>query len=311
MNRTGEYRRSKDGLPQAKIQRSRFGWMFWLVPVGAVALCGWFFYRDVIASGPTITIFFKDADGLEEKNTLLKYRGANIGEVRSVELTRDHELVKVTARLDGSAAKLAQQGAIFWIVRPEVSVGEISGLNTIVSGEYIGVQPGKGEATNTFMGADKEPITPEPDSLHIVLQAPNLSSLQELSPIFYRGIQVGETLYFQLGEDSRKVIIHARIRKEFAPLVRSDTKFWNAGGIDFRLGLFKGVQISAESPKTLFSGGIEFATPPEYQAQATNGAVFVLNEKAEDKWKTWDADIKLDLPKRADQTNATPGLNLK
>jgi paraquat-inducible protein B len=311
MNRTGEYRRSKDGLPQAKIQRSRFGWMFWLVPVGAVALCGWFFYRDVIASGPTITIFFKDADGLEEKNTLLKYRGANIGEVRSVELTKDHELVKVTARLDGSAAKLAAQGAIFWIVRPEVGVGEISGLNTIVAGEYIGVQPGKGAATNSFMGAEKEPITPEPGSLHIVLQAPNLSSLQELSPIFYRGIQVGETLYFQLAEDSRKVIIHARIRKDYAPLVRNDTKFWNAGGIDFRLGLFKGVQISAESPKTVFSGGIEFATPPEYQAPATNGTVFVLNEKAEDKWKAWEPDVKLDLPKRADQTSTTPGLNLK
>jgi paraquat-inducible protein B len=303
-------------LPQAKIQKTgRWAWLYWLFPVAALGICGWFFYRDVIASGPTISILFKDADGLQEKNTTIKYRGAIIGEVRSLELTKDQQWIKVTARLTGSASKIAKQGSIFWIVQPELSVGNVSGLGTIVSGEYIGVKPGNGPATNTFIGAEKEPITPEPGALHIILRAPNLSSLQELSPIFYRGIQVGETLYFQLGEDSRDVIIHARIHSDYAPLVRADTKFWNAGGIDFHFGLFKGAQISAESPKTLLSGGVEFATPPDYQGDpVTNGAVFVLNEKSEEKWKSWQPNIKLNLPKKAEQTmmtNMPSSLNIK
>jgi paraquat-inducible protein B len=311
MNKTLEDRRANASLPKAKIQTNRFSWLYWLVPVGAVALCGWFVYRDVIAGGPTVSIFFQDADGVEEKNTQVKFRGANVGEVKSLELTKDHKLVRVTVRLVESAATLARSGSVFWIVRPEVRVGNVTGLGTIVSGEYIGVQPGAGPPTNTFMGADKEPLAEKPGALQIILRAPDLSSLQELSPIYYRGIEVGEVLYFQLGDDAREVVIHARIDPEYAPLVRSETKFWNAGGIDFRFGLFKGLQINAESPKTVLSGGIEFATPPEAQSPVTNGASFMLFEKPEDKWKTWAPPIKLNLPEKADQTNAAPGLNLK
>jgi len=316
MNKAYEDRKGREGLPRAKIQKNRFAWMFWLAPVAAVGLCGWFIYRDLIAGGPVITIFFQDADGLEVKNTIVKYRGAQVGEVTSLELTKDHQLVKVTARLTGSAATLARQGSTFWIVRPEVKVGSISGLGTIVSGVYIGVQPGSGTSTNVFTGAEKEPLAEEPGALHIVLHSPDLSSLQELSPIFYRGIQVGEVLYYQLSSDAHEVVIHARIQKDYSPLVRAETKFWNAGGIDFRLGLFKGVQISAESPKTVLSGGVEFATPPESQNPATNGANFVLYEKPEDKWKSWTSPIQLQLPKKADQSNGPPSnasseLNLK
>ena len=311
MNRLAERQTNNATLPQAKIQRNRLAWMYWLFPAGALGLCAWFIYRDVIAGGPVVTIFFRDADGLEEKNTLVKFRGANVGAVNSLELTKDHEFVKVTARLSGSAGTLAREGSVFWIVRPEVKVGSVSGLGTIVSGEYIGVQPGNGPRTNSFMGADQEPVSNLPGELQIVLHSSSLGSLQELSPIFYRGIQVGEVLYFQLSNDSREVTIHARIRKAYAPLVRVNTMFWNAGGIDFRLGLFKGVQISAESPKTVISGGIEFATPPDIQDAATNGTPFALYEKPEDKWKTWAPAIKLDLPEMATQSNVPPELNWK
>lgn len=299
-------------MPKARIQKkSRLVMLFWLAPVAAVGLCGSFIYRDLIAGGPTVTIFFQNGDGLEVKNTLLKYRGAQVGQVNSLELTKDLKYVKVTTRMAGPAEMLAREGSVFWIVRPEVRVGAVSGLGTIVSGAYIGVQPGNGPRTNVFMGAEKEPTTEEPGALQISLTSPDLGSLQESSPIFYRGIQVGEVLHFQLGDDSKEVVIRARIQADYAPLVREDTKFWNAGGIDFHLGLFKGVQISAESPRTLLSGGIEFATPPELAAKATNGASFVLYDKPEDKWKTWEPAVKLNLPAEATQTNAPPNLNLK
>ena len=106
-----------------------------------------------------------------------------------------------------------------------------------------------------------------------------------------------------------KSLIHARIGEEYAPLVRINSKFWNAGGIDFHLGLFSGAKITAESAQTLISGGIDFATPPDFQNAATNGAVFSLNEKSEDEWEKWSPAIPLhSVPEVI--TNKTPAPNL-
>jgi paraquat-inducible protein B len=285
--------------------------MLWLIPLAAAALCVWFIYRDYIGTGPMISIYFRDASGVEEKNTMVTYRGAQVGQVKTIRLQKDNQYVKVQARLAGSAKQLARAGSVFWIVRPQIKVGTISGLGTIVSGVYIAVQPGDGAPTNSFFGVDKEPIPKQPGALHVVLVTPELGSLQEQSPVFYRGIQVGEVLYYQLNSESSNVTIHARIREEYAPLVRRDTKFWNAGGLDIHAGLFRGIDITAESPKTILSGGIAFATPDKYQAQATNDSIFELFEKPEDKWKTWAPAIKLELPKKATQTNTPSEVYVK
>jgi paraquat-inducible protein B len=97
----------------------------------------------------------------------------------------------------------------------------------------------------------------------------------------------------RLSDDARAVVIRARIREEYAPLVRRDSQFWNAGGINLHIGLFSGANITAESAQTLISGGIAFATPPEFQNAATNGAVFNLNEKPKDEWEKWSPAIPL------------------
>lgn len=298
-------------LPKAKIRKGRPAWLLWLIPLGAVALCLWFLYRDFIATGPKITIYFQNAEGLDPGNTSIKYRGAEVGIVKSLELTPDHQRVKVTARLISSAKDLAKAGTLYWIVRPELKVGAISGLRTIISGEYVAVQPGNGPGTNVFAGVESEPTPDEPKAINITLLAPSLSSIQVKSPIFYRGIQVGEVLQYQLGLDAQEAVIRARIHANYAPLIRMNTKFWNAGGINVRLSLFHGAEIAAESPQTLVTGGIEFATPPELEAAATNGIVFRLYEKPEDIWKTWTPAIKLHLSEQAPQTPRPQKLPLK
>ena len=200
---------------------------------------------------------------------------------------------------------------MFWIVRPEIKLGSVSGLRTIVLGNYVTVQPGQGAQTNTFVGVEHEPIEPV-KSLAIELHSAKLDSLQAQSPIFYRGIQVGEVLDCRLSEDAREVVIHARIDQEYAPLVRMNSKFWNAGGISFHLGLFSGAKISAESAQTLVSGGIAFATPPEPQGAVTNGAVFVLNEKPDDAWTKWSPAIPLHVaPEAITNKTSLPNLNSK
>jgi paraquat-inducible protein B len=313
---TTEHKHSGHGLapghlPAARIRKGRLSLLLWLVPFGAACLCAWFAWRDIVETGPRITIYFQNADGVEEKDTLVKFRGANVGAVTGVELTPDNQHVKVTAELAGSAKNLACDGSIFWIVRPELSVGSVSGLRTIISGEYIAVQPGTGPHTNTFTGAEKEPLPEPPKSLDINLVVPDLGSLQQQTPVFYRGVQVGEVVSYQLASDARQVVLRATIRPEYTPLVSSASRFWNAGGLSLHVGLFKGLQINAESPATIISGGIEFATPPGAVEKATNGTTFVLNDTPEDKWKTWAPSIPLNLPPQASLTNGSPELYFK
>ncbi len=122
--------------------------------------------------------------------------------------------------------------------------------------------------------------------------------------------RVGEVLDCRLNDDAREVVIHARIREEYAPLVRVNSKFWNAGGVNIHIGLFSGANISAESAQTLISGGIEFATPPDFQNAATNDTVFSLSEKSEDEWEKWSPAIPLTFVPEA-VANKTPAPNLK
>jgi paraquat-inducible protein B len=296
-------------VPKAQVGKSHLNWLLWFIPIAAALLCAWFVAQDIIFAGPTVTIYFENADGLQENNSLLKYRGATIGEIGTLKLTKDRQRVAVKVQVDASAANIARQGSVFWIVRPEVKLGALSGLQTIVSGNYITVEPGDGARTNQFIGAETAPIKPV-QALDIRLLAPKLGSLQPQSPIFYRDIQVGEVLDCRLSDDAREVVIHARVREAYAPLVRMNSKFWNAGGINIHIGLFSGANISAESAQTLISGGIEFATPPDFQNAATNGAVFSLNEKSEDEWEKWSPTIPLTtVPEAVTNKIPTPNLN--
>jgi paraquat-inducible protein B len=296
-------------LPKAQISKSRFNWFLWFIPVAAALLCAWYVCQDIIFVGPTIMIYFQNAEGLQEKNSLVQYRGVKVGEVETLKLTQDRQRVGVKVQLDTSAGSIAQEGSTFWIVRPELKLGAVSGLRTIVLGNYIAVQPGHGARTNIFIGAENEPIEPI-QALDIVLLATKLDSLQQQSPVFYRGVKVGEVLDCRLSNDARKVLIQARIDQNYAPLVRMNSKFWNAGGIDFHLGLFSGATITAESAQTLISGGIAFATPTDFKEAATNGAVFSLNEKSDAEWEKWSPDIPLNsVPEAIANRRSSPSFN--
>jgi paraquat-inducible protein B len=296
-------------LPKAKIETNYVTWGLWLLPIAAAGICVYFVLHDIVFSGPTITIYFQNADGLQEKTSKIMYRGIQIGEIQSLKLVNDKQNVAVRVKLAYSATDIAREGSIFWIVRPELKLGSISGLRTIMSGDYVGVMPGNGARTNVFIGAEQAPLTPV-KAVEITLLTDNLDSLESDSPIFYRGIQVGEVTEFHLSNTASNVVISARIREEYAPLVRLDSEFWNAGGINFHAGLFSGVQISAESAQTVISGGIAFATPPNYGPEVTNGTVYLLNKKEDDGWKNWDPFIQLqNVPEGEKAKNSLPQIN--
>jgi paraquat-inducible protein B len=298
-------------LPRARVERNYVTLGLWILPVAALGICIYFVLHDVILTGPTITIYFQNADGLQENNSKIMYRGIKIGEIETLKLAEDGQSVAVRAKMDYTASDIARENTIFWIVRPELRLGSVSGLRTIVSGNYVGVEPGGGVRTNRFIGAEQAPLTPV-KAVQITLLTDDLGSLEAESPIFYRGIQVGEVTGFHLSDVASNVVIEARIHDEYAPLVRADTEFWNAGGISFHAGLFSGLQISAESAQTVLSGGIAFATPTQYGPPATNGTVFLLNNKEDDLWKNWNPSIPLSAVPKGEKTgNALPQLDGK
>jgi paraquat-inducible protein B len=285
-------------LPEAKVEHNPKTWLFWLVPLGAAGLAAWFIYSDLFRKGPTLRIYFEDAAGLQSGKSQLKYRGAIVGEVRDVQLTKDTERVEITLTLKPSAESLAREGSRFWVVKPEVGIEAIRGLRTIVSGDYIAVEPGGGKKQYKFTGLPEAPIVEGEDVLKIVLLSERSGSLKKRSPVFYRGIQVGEVFSVRLGAESQAIETTVHIKKHFAPLIRVNSKFWNAGGINMNVSL-SGLDITAQSAEALIAGGVSLATPDTTQKEAQDGTAFRLYDKPQTEWLAWSPVIRLNSPTNA------------
>src|SRR3954451_13362859 len=169
MNKSQQHEPPTEHLPRAKLVRSRKTWLFWLIPIGAATLAAWFIYSDLMRGGPKIHIYFDNAAGLQAGKSQVKYRGATVGDVKAVSLTSDHSRVDIIVVLDSTAADLAREGSRFWIVKPEVSVEAIRGLRTVVSGDYITVEPGDGRKESKFNGLAEAPVVEAGEVLNLVL----------------------------------------------------------------------------------------------------------------------------------------------
>ena len=281
----------KGDLPKAKVSKDWKAWLFWLVPLGAACLTGYFIYTNM-SRGPKIHIYFSDASGLEPGKSDMKYRGGTIGQVDDIVLMPDHKHVDVTVSLHKAASGVAREESQFWIVRAQIGAAQIRGLGTIVSGDFITVEPGGGKEQTRFKGLDEPPVVIPPGNLRVVLLAERVQSLQPRSPVFFRGVQVGEITKTNLGAHGQTVEVTCDIQKQYAPLVRMNSVFWKAGGINLNLGL-SGASINAQSFKTLISGGIDFATPDASQQSAPPGTNFRLYEEPKDEWLAWSPAIDI------------------
>jgi paraquat-inducible protein B len=287
----------------AVIKRRRYFSVVWLVPLIAAGVAAYLVYERVQRAGPLVTIRFQDGTGLKPGQSVVKYRGVNVGEVRSIALSSDLESVLVEVRFAKSAAGLAREGAVFWIVRPEVGMQSITGLGTLISGSYIEVLPGSGPEKKQFEGAASAPLKRSEEGLTIVLLSATRGSLNAGSPVYYRGMEVGAVQEYRLSPDARTVEFEVFIQKHFAPLVHSESQFWNASGVDVDFSLFKGAKVNVESLKSLVSGGIAFATPDTKRAgkSVENGAVFRLQNEPKKEWLEWSPAI--DLPAKTAPTH--------
>jgi paraquat-inducible protein B len=293
MNESQNNSEVKADLPKAKVIKSgRYFSVVWTVPLVAAILAAYLVYGHLQQSGPKITISFKDGSGLRTGQTPIKYRGVQIGEVIAVELSPDHQVVLVKARLQRSAASIAREGSAFWIVRPEVGIGNITGLGTVITGPELDVLPGSGKAQSEFVGLENAPVALQEKGLKIVLLTGRLGSIRPGSPVYYRGLEVGTVQQCDLSPDAATVAVQALIKQRYAKLVRKGSKFWNVSGADVSLSLFSGLEVNMESLRSLAAGGVAFATPDDPKDQpARAGATFQLHDKPAKEWLEWAPKI--------------------
>jgi paraquat-inducible protein B len=275
---------SAEKIPQAIVHTKRSFSIVWFVPLVAVLIGAWLVFKTLSERGPTITITFKTAEGLEAGKTKIKYKNVEVGQVESIDLSEDLSHVLVTAKLVKGAESYLTENTRFWVVRARIAAGEVSGIGTLFSGAYIGLDPGQGgEPTREFLGLETPPIvTTHLPGRQFTLRSENLGSLDVGSPIYFRQIKVGEVVQYELDEDDKAIILKIFIHAPHHTLVRKNTRFWNAGGIDLTLDA-RGIKVDTQSIVSIFSGGIAFDTPPSLEptAPAETGEVFTLYKNRE------------------------------
>ena len=254
--------------------------MVWLIPILTAIIGAWLIFHTLTDRGPLVTITFRTADGIEVQKTRIKYKSLEIGVVETVRFSTDFSRVEVRARLSKEAAHFLRRDTRFWVVRPSLSVRGISGLGTLLSGAYIEIEPGQGAAQTLFAGLETPPVMHAEDSgKRITLLSKRLGSIDRGSLLYYQGVVAGEVLGHEMANDYRNVLIHAFVKAPFDRLVRSNTQFWSASGVDFSMGP-DGMRVKTESMQALLFGGIAFDTPgpPEAGAEDISGLVFSLHE---------------------------------
>jgi paraquat-inducible protein B len=250
-------------LAHAVTRRSRRLSVIWIIPLVAVAIGAWLAWDTLSKEGPTITVTFNTAEGLQPGQSQLKFKDIVFGTVKSLKLAPDNTHVVVTIATTHDAKPLLTDQTIFWVVKPRLFAGSVSGLETLLSGSYVGMLPGHtaGKPQHKFTGQEDPPIISEHVPGHtFLMRAKRLGSISLGSPIYYRDLSVGEVLGWDIADMADYVTIHAFVRAPYDNYVHDDTRFWNASGLSIKLA-GAGVEVQLESLRALILGGIAFETP--------------------------------------------------
>lgn len=273
------------GPTVARRRSSRVSWV-WVVPLVAALVGLSLVVRTWLQTGPEITISFETAEGLDVGKTQVRYKDVVIGTVSNIQLSEDRSKVLVKAELTRDAASLAREGTRFWVVRPRLGVSGVSGLGTLLSGPYIGVDtstPEEGaEQVTEFVGLETPPeVTSDRPGTRFTLEAQSLGSLDIGSPVYYRQIQVGRVIGYQLNDDGDAVNLQVFVDAPNDAFVTEGTRFWNASGIDLSLNA-AGLSLRTQSLISVAAGGIAFEPiSPNRKARAAPNSSFKLYDDEE------------------------------
>jgi hypothetical protein len=273
----------------------RFASRVWNVTALCFLVALFLIWAGLHSPGTQVKIAFADGSGLEPGDKV-RYRGIDVGEVVAVVLDGDLEHVTVTADLTAEAASLAREGTRFWVERPDIRIGQVRGLETLVGGRYVGVLPGptNGARTYSFEGLSDPPASIEElaDGLELVLESTQRFGLQRGSPVSYRGVEIGHVISVGLANDSSNVIARTYIRPEYRSLIRDNSRFWSNSGIGLRFGI-QGFELDAETLATIAAGGVAMATPDTPGQRVGTGHRFELAKSPRDEWLRWQPRLAI------------------
>ncbi|MBW1819299.1 MAG: MCE family protein, partial [Deltaproteobacteria bacterium] len=276
------------GEARAVVKPKKSVSIVWIVPLVALLIGGWLAYKAITEKGPTITITFKSAEGLEAGKTKIKFKDVEVGQVEEIRLSPDLSQVVVTAQLTKDTKDYLSENTRFWVVRARVAGGGVSGLGTLFSGAYIGMDPGKpGKKARSFKGLETPPIvTTDLPGRHFMLKAETRGSLDVGDPVYFRQIQVGQVVAYEMEKDGQAVDIKIFINAPHHERVHKTTRFWNAGGLDVSVDA-NGIKVNTESFVAIMIGGIAFETPADSEPgpAAQEGEIFRLYDRREDIYK--------------------------
>ncbi len=235
--------------------------LVWMVPLVAALVAIALAVRALLNAGVDIEISFKSASGLEAGITEVRYKDVLVGKVKGISLSEDLQSVVVHVELDRSAEGLAVEDTRFWIVRPRVDTGGISGLDTLLSGAYLSMDAGESEnQQRQFEGLDAPPaVTRDSKGTSFVLNTTNLGSLGQGSPVYFRRIAVGRVGAYELDPKGHTVTVQIFVDAPYDKFVTDKAHFWNASGVDLSISA-SGLQLNTESLASVVAGGIAFAT---------------------------------------------------
>lgn len=267
-------------------KRRKFSHVWWL-PLLALLMSLYLAYEHFSSLGPIVNITFPDAEGLEADKTKLRYKNVEIGKVTALSVADDFSSVTATVRADKNSAKIFNENSRFWIVKPRLGLTEVTGLNTIVSGTYITVDPGSpdGAPKFDFVGLDSPPVvSSENDGLRVTLLSDRAQAVRSGSAIFYKGIEVGQVEQKEFTDDYLWVKINLVINKPYHTLINNNSRFYVTSGIIFEPAN-GGIKFEFESLRALVGGGIAFYTPPDELSASEsvpNGTEFMLFKSLKD-----------------------------
>jgi paraquat-inducible protein B len=243
--------------------------LVWIIPLVALLIGVFLAARAWYEQGPTITIQFSSGAGLEPGKTRIKYKDVDVGQISAVALADDGAHVIATAQLVREADRLLVTDTRFWVVSARVSGSAVTGLGTLLSGAHVGMDAGQStEPGHTFIALDEAPvITLDVPGRAFALHAETLGSIDVGTPIYFRRIPAGQVTGFKLDDTGQHLDIQVFIKSPYDRFVTIDTRFWNASGIDLKLGA-EGLQLNTESATAILAGGLAFETPPGGDTEA-------------------------------------------
>lgn len=251
--------------PEATIHRARFS-IIWIIPIVALGVAGWLGWQTFSRRGPEITIEFDTADGLTAGQTQVKHKSVSLGTVQSVVLSKDLKRVEVHLQMSSRAEPLLTDHAKFWVVRPRLNGINISGLETLVSGAFIAIDPGLpgGNPQTSFRGLEAPPgVRSDKPGRTYTLMTSDVGSIGEGAPIFFRNVAVGEVLGYTLPPKGIGPIpVRVFVRDPYDQFIRNDTHFWDVSGVQVEVGA-GGLRLQLQSVQALLSGGVAFGLPEQ------------------------------------------------